>query len=90
MQAVNAYGFSKPGISKQSFTAAQLVKVSSPNNRVLQLLQFSDLHGAIETGSSFGTPLLMTNFAADRKTAATTITLVGFHRCDAHSASHLR
>ena len=75
VQAVNAYGFSKPGISKQSFTAAQLVKVSSPNNRVLQLLQFSDLHGAIETGSSFGTPLLMSNFAADRKAAAATITL---------------
>ena len=75
VQAVNAYGFSKPGISKQSFTAAQLVKVSSASNRVLQLLQFSDLHGAIETGSSFGTPLLMSNFAADRKAAAATITL---------------
>ena len=75
VQAVNAYGFSKPGISKQTYTAAQLAKVSSPNNRVLQLLQFSDLHGAIETGSSFGTPLLVSNFAADRKAAATTITL---------------
>ncbi|MBU6314009.1 MAG: 5'-nucleotidase C-terminal domain-containing protein [Actinomycetales bacterium] len=75
VQAVNAYGFSKPGISKQSFTADQLAKVSSASNRVLQLLQFSDLHGAIETGNSFGTSLLMSNFAADRKAAAATITL---------------
>ena len=75
VQAVNAYGFSKPGTSKQTFTADQLAKVASPSNRVLQLLQFSDLHGAIETGSSFGTSLLMSNFAADRKTAAATITL---------------
>ncbi len=75
VQAVNAYGFSKPGISKQSFTADQLTKVASSNNRVLQLLQFSDLHGAIETGNSFGTSLLMSNFAADRKTAAATITV---------------
>ena len=75
VQAVNAYGFSKPGVSKQSFTANQLTKVASSSNRVLQLLQYSDLHGAIETGSSFGTPLLVSNFAADRKTAAATITL---------------
>ena len=75
VQAVNAYGFSKPGVSKQSFTADQLTKVASSNNRVLQLLQYSDLHGAIETGSSFGTPLLVSNFAADRKSAAATITL---------------
>jgi 5'-nucleotidase len=75
VQAVNAYGFSKPGTSKQTFTADQLAKVASPSNRVLQLLQFSDLHGAIETGSSFGTSLLMSNFAADRKAAAATITL---------------
>ena len=75
VQAVNAYGFSKPGVSKQTFTAAQLATVASSNNRVLQLLQFSDLHGAIETGGSFGTSLLASNFAADHKTAATTITL---------------
>jgi len=75
VQAVNAYGFSKVGVSKQSFTVDQLVKVASPSNRVLQLLQFSDLHGAIETGASFGTSLLMSNFEADRKMAAATITL---------------
>ena len=65
VQAVNAYGFSKPGMSKQTFTATQLATVASPSNRVVQLLQFSDLHGAIEVGSSFGTPLLASNFAAD-------------------------
>ncbi len=75
VQAVNAYGFSKPGVSKQSFTADQLTKVASSSNRVLQILQYSDLHGAIETGSSFGTPLLVSNFAADRKATAATITL---------------
>ena len=75
VQAVNAYGFSKPGVSNKSFTAAQIAPVGYSSNRVLQILQFSDLHGAIETGSSFGTPLLMTNFAADRKTAAATITV---------------
>jgi 5'-nucleotidase len=75
VQAVNAYGFSKPGVSKQSFTAPQLAGVSSASNRSVQILQFSDLHGAIETGNSFGTSLLASNFAADRKAAAATITL---------------
>lgn len=75
VQAVNAYGFSKPGTSKQSFTTAQLASVASSNNRSIQILQFSDLHGAIETGASFGTSLLASNFAADRSAAAATITL---------------
>jgi 5'-nucleotidase len=75
VQAVNAYGFSKPGVSNKSFTAAQLASVGYASNRVLQILQFSDLHGAIETGGSFGTSLLMSNFAADRKAAAATITV---------------
>ena len=75
VQAVNAYGFSKPGISAQSFTAAQIARSASPSFKALQILQFSDLHGAIETGSSFGTPLLVSNFAADRKANAATITV---------------
>lgn len=75
VQAVNAYGFSKAGVSKQSFTANQLTQVASANNRLLQILQFSDFHGAIETGGSFGTSLFMSNFAVDRATAATTITV---------------
>ena len=75
VQAVNAYGFSKPGTSKQSFTAEQLANVSSLTNRSIQILQYSDLHGAIETGASFGTSLLISNFEADRKAAAATITV---------------
>lgn len=75
VQAVNAYGFSKPATSKQSFTAVQLSSVASSSNRSLQILQFSDLHGAIETGASFGTSLLASNFAADRTAAAATITV---------------
>ena len=75
VQAVNAYGFSKPGTSKKSYTAAQLSSVASSSNRSIQILQFSDLHGAIETGASFGTSLLASNFAADRSAAAATITV---------------
>lgn len=75
VQAVNAYGFSKPGTSKQSFTAAQLSSVATSSNKSVQILQFSDFHGAIETGNSFGTSLFVPNFAADRAAAAATITV---------------
>jgi len=75
VQAVNAYGFSKPAASNKSYTKEQLATVAQSANKNVQLLQFSDLHGAIETGSSFGTSLLMSNFAADRKAAAATITI---------------
>lgn len=75
VQAVNAYGFSKPTASKKSYTAIELAAVASSNNKNVQLLQLSDLHGAIETGGSFGTSLLMSNWDADRKASATTIAL---------------
>jgi len=75
VQAVNAYGFSKPGISNKSYTAAQIARSASPVFKALQILQFSDLHGAIETGSSFGTSLLVSNFVADRAANAATITV---------------
>ena len=75
VQAVNAYGFSKPGSSNKSYTAAELSTVSSSANKNVQLLQLSDLHGAIETGSSFGTSLLVSNWEADRKASAATISL---------------
>ncbi|MEI8120186.1 MAG: 5'-nucleotidase C-terminal domain-containing protein [Actinomycetes bacterium] len=75
VQAVNAYGFSKPTASAKSYTAAQLALVASPLNKNVQLLQLSDLHGAIETGSSFGTSLLMSNWDADRKASAATFAL---------------
>jgi 5'-nucleotidase len=75
VQAVNAYGFSKPAASNKSYTKDQLATVASSTNKNVQLLQLSDLHGAIETGSSFGTPLLVSNWAADRTASAATFAL---------------
>jgi len=75
VQAVNAYGFSKPAASNKSYTKEQLATVSSSANKNVQLLQLSDLHGAIETGSSFGTSLLVSNWAADRTASAATFAL---------------
>jgi 5'-nucleotidase len=73
VQAVNAYGFSKPAASSKSYTAAQLGTVASSNNKAVQVLQLSDLHGAIEVGTSFGAPLLASNWAADRAANKATI-----------------
>ena len=75
VQAVNAYGFSKPAASNKSYTKDQLAMAASPLNKNVQLLQLSDLHGAIETGSSFGTSLLASNWAADRTASAATFSL---------------
>ena len=73
VQAVNAYGFSKPAASNKSYTAAQLASVASTLNKAVQVLQLSDLHGAIEVGTSFGAPLLASNWAADRAANKATI-----------------
>ena len=73
VQAVNAYGFSKPAASNKSYTAAQLATVASTLNKAVQVLQLSDLHGAIEVGTSFGAPLLASNWAADRAANKATI-----------------
>ena len=75
VQAVNAYGFSKPTASNKSYTKEQLATVAYAKNKNVQLLQLSDLHGAIETGSSFGTALLASNWAADRTASAATFSL---------------
>ncbi|MEY4878074.1 MAG: hypothetical protein RIR72_489, partial [Actinomycetota bacterium] len=64
--------FSKPAASNKSYTAAELATVSSSNNKAVQVLQLSDLHGAIEVGGSFGAPLLVSNWDADRKANAAT------------------
>jgi 5'-nucleotidase len=72
VQAVNAYGFSKPAASSKSYTAVELAGVSSSNNKAVQVLQLSDLHGAIEVGGSFGAPLLVSNWNADRTANAAT------------------
>ena len=73
VQAVNAYGFSKPTASTKSYTAADLATVASPLHKAVQVLQLSDLHGAIEVGGSFGAALLASNWAADRKANVATI-----------------
>ena len=73
VQAVNAYGFSKPAASNKSYTAAQLATVASTLNKAVQVLQLSDLHGAIEVGGSFGAALLTSNWNADRAANKATI-----------------
>jgi 5'-nucleotidase len=75
VQAVNAYGFSKPSASKTSYTKEQLATVASSQNRAVQVLQLSDLHGAIEVGNSFGAALLASNWAADRTANVATVAL---------------
>jgi 5'-nucleotidase len=78
VQAVNAYGFSAAAKSNKSYTAAELATVASAANiKSVQVLQLSDLHGAIEgsPSSSIGAAVLATAFANDRKNAAATVTL---------------
>ncbi len=77
VQAVNAYGFSAAAKSNNSYTAEQLAKVASASNiKSVQVLQLSDLHGAIEASSSnIGAAVLATAFANDRKNAAATVTV---------------
>jgi 5'-nucleotidase len=74
VQAVNAYGFSKPAASSKSYTKEQLATVASTAHKAVQVLQLSDLHGAIE-GSSFGAALLTSNWAADRTANAATVSI---------------
>ncbi len=74
VQAVNTYGFSKPTASKSSYTAAQLATVANSINKAVQVLQLSDLHGAIE-GSSLGAAVLTSNWAADRTANPATISI---------------
>lgn len=73
VQAVNAYGFSKPAASNKSYTAAQLATVASAGNKSVQVLQLSDFHGAIEPNRSFGAGLLASSWEADRAATESTI-----------------
>jgi 5'-nucleotidase len=77
VQAVNAYGFSAAAKSNKSYTAAELASVASASNiKSVQVLQLSDLHGAIEaSSSSIGAAVLASAFANDRKNAAATVTV---------------
>ena len=74
VQAVNAYGFSKPAASSKSYTKEELATVASSAHKAVQVLQLSDLHGAIE-GTSFGAALLTSNWAADRTANAATVSI---------------
>jgi 5'-nucleotidase len=74
VQAVNAYGFSKSAASSKSYTKEQLATVASSANKAVQVLQLSDLHGAIE-GTSFGAALLTSNWAADRTANTATVSV---------------
>jgi len=77
VQAVNAYGFSTAAKSNKSYTAEELATVaSSADIKSVQVLQLSDLHGAIEaSASNIGAAVLASAFANDRKNAAATVTL---------------
>jgi 5'-nucleotidase len=76
VQAVNAYGFSAAAKASTTFTATQLATVASSSVKSVQVLQLSDLHGAIESSTSnIGAAVLATAFANDRKNAAATITI---------------
>ena len=77
VQAVNAYGFSVAAKSRMSYTAEELATVASPSNiKSVQVLQLSDLHGAIEaSATNIGAAVLASAFANDRKNAAATVTL---------------
>jgi hypothetical protein len=61
VQAVNAYGFSAAAKSNKSYTAAELATVASASNiKSVQVLQLSDLHGAIEGSPSSSSLQLLT------------------------------
>lgn len=76
VKAVNAYGFSTSGTWSKTFSAADLTNVAKSTWQAVQLLQLSDLHGAIEgTSANAGTALLMSAFAADRAKNPATFTL---------------
>jgi 5'-nucleotidase len=76
IKAVNAYGFSTAGTWSKTFSASDLAGVATSTWQAVQLLQLSDLHGAIEgTSSNAGTALLMSAFAAERAKNPATFTL---------------
>ena len=77
VQAVNAYGFSVAAKSRMSYTTEELATVaSSADIKSVQVLQLSDLHGAIEASSSnIGAAVLASAFANDRKNTAATVTV---------------
>ena len=76
VRAVNAYGFSPAATWSKTFSATDLAGVTKSTWKAVQLLQLSDLHGAIEgTSSNAGTALLMSAFAAERAKNPATFTV---------------
>ena len=76
IKAVNAYGFSTARTWSKTFSASDLAGVATSTWQAVQLLQLSDLHGAIEgTSANAGTALLMSAFAAERAKNPATFTL---------------
>ena len=73
VKAVNEYGFSSATESDGEFTAKSL---ASSDLKSVQLLQFSDFHGAIEASrSGIGAAVMASAFDADRKLVEATLTL---------------
>ena len=72
VSAVNAYGYSPPARSPRS------LKVSATSGyRNVQVIQFSDFHGALEASdNNIGAAVLSTAFARDRRHSASTFTAV--------------
>ena len=72
VQAVNAYGFS----TNAAGNAVTVPNKATPGFRNVQLLEFSDFHGAIESSSSsIGAAVLATALASERKTVKSTFTI---------------
>lgn len=73
VRAVNAYGYSEKTVAKRP------VRVKAPRRsdlRNVQLLQFSDFHGAIEeSDNNAGAAKLATAFERDRKRSPATFTI---------------
>ena len=76
VQSVNNYGISLPGFYTKKLTQADLSPATpDPNIKVIQVLQLSDFHGAIETTPSLpGIALLDSAWNQDRQIVPTTFT----------------
>lgn len=66
VQAVNEYGYSSKTVFPSKLTNLSSVTVN-PNIKTVQILEFSDFHGAIETSTAnIGAAILKTAFDRDR------------------------
>ena len=73
VRSVNAYGISAPVSAGRAFTVEGL---ADPQVEVLQVLGFTDFHGALEADArSAGAARLATAFARDREAVPATVTV---------------